>query len=78
MSCVVGCRHSSDPALPWVWCRLTATAAIRPPAWELPYALGMALKSKNKKTQKAKSNPPQNPTPQTEKQKQTNEKTTAN
>ena len=42
MSCGVGCRHSSDPALLWP----EATAPIRPLAWEPPYAAGGALKAK--------------------------------
>ena len=55
MSCGVGCRHSLDPALVWLWCRLAATAPIQPLAWELPYAIGAALKRKqqqNKQTKK--------------------------
>ena len=43
MSCGVGCRRGSDPALLWRWCRLVATALIRPLAWEPPYAAGVAL-----------------------------------
>ena len=35
-----------DTALLWLWCRLVATAPIRPLAWEPPYATGAALKSK--------------------------------
>ena len=35
-----------DPALPWLWCRLAATALIQPLAWELPNATSAALKSK--------------------------------
>ena len=42
-SCGVDCRHSSDPALLWLWRRLAATAPIRPLAWEPPYAVGAAL-----------------------------------
>ena len=38
MSCGVGCGRGSDPTLLWLWCRLTATALIRPLAWEPPYA----------------------------------------
>ena len=34
-----------DLALPWLWCRLAATALIRPRAWELPYASGAVRKS---------------------------------
>ena len=40
-----------DPALLWLWCRPVATAPIRPLAWELPHATGVALekaKDKNK------------------------------
>ena len=44
VSCGVGCRRSSDLELLWLWCRLAATALIRPPAWEPPYAVGAALK----------------------------------
>ena len=43
MSCGVGHRCGSDPALLWLWCRLVATAPIRPLAWEPPYAEGAAL-----------------------------------
>ena len=46
MSCGVGRRYGSDPALLWLWRRLAAVAPIRPLAWELPYASGVALKSK--------------------------------
>ena len=49
MSCGVGYRLDLDPALLWLWCKLVATTPIRPLAWELPYAVGMALKSKKKK-----------------------------
>ena len=52
MSCGMGCRCSSDLALLWLWHRPVATALIRPPAWELPYAMGMALKRQNKQTKK--------------------------
>ena len=43
MSCGVGRRHGSDPALLWLWRRQAATALIRPLAWEPPYAWGTAL-----------------------------------
>ena len=43
MSCGVGCRHSLDPALLWLWHRPEATAPIGPLAWEPPYAAGAAL-----------------------------------
>ena len=56
MSCGVGCRRGSDPTLLWLWCRLVATAPIRPLAWESPYAAGAAeeiakkkIKNKNKR-----------------------------
>ena len=38
-----------DPALLWLWHRLAAAVVIRPLAWELPYAIGAALKKKRKK-----------------------------
>ena len=44
MSCGVGRRHGSDPALLWLWWRPAAAAPIRPLAWEPPYAAGVALK----------------------------------
>ena len=44
MSCGVGHRHSSDPEL--LWRRVAAVALIQPLAWELPRAVGVALKSK--------------------------------
>ena len=37
-----------DPVLLWLWCRLAAVALIRLLAWELPYAMGVALKRKIK------------------------------
>ena len=53
MSCGVGCRRGSDPELLWLWCRLAATAPIRPLAWEPPYAAEaaqeMAKRQKKKK-----------------------------
>ena len=49
MSCAVGRRRSSDPALLWFWHRLAATALIRPLAWEPPYATGVALTKDRKK-----------------------------
>ena len=44
----VGCRCVSAPALLWLWCRPAAAALIQTLAWELPYVMGAALKSKNK------------------------------
>ena len=49
MSCGVGCRHSSDPALLWLWHRPVATAPIRPLAWEPLYATSAALEKTKKK-----------------------------
>ena len=52
MSCGVGCRRGSDPALLWLWRRLAATAPIGPLAGEPPYASGVAqemAKQTNKK-----------------------------
>ena len=68
MSCGVGCRRGSDPALLWLWRRLVATALIQPLAWEPPYAMGVAQeiatattttkdqKDKKKKKKKKKKN----------------------
>ena len=52
MSCGVGHRRGSDPMLLWLWCRLEATALIRPLAWELSYAVDAALKGQKKKRKK--------------------------
>ena len=46
MSCDVGSRCGSDLVMLWLWCRLAAVALIRPLAWELPYALSVALEEK--------------------------------
>ena len=46
MSCGVGHRPGSDPALLWLWRRLAATAPMAPLAWEPPYAAGVAVKDK--------------------------------
>ena len=54
MSCGVGHRHSSDPKLPWLWCRPVATALIQPLAWEPAYAVGVALKRQTNKQQQQK------------------------
>ena len=42
MSCGVGCRRGSDPALLWLWHRLSAIAPILPLAWDPPCATGAA------------------------------------
>jgi len=49
VSCGVVCRHSSDPALLWLWCRPVATAPIRPLAWKPPYAMRAAQEIAKKK-----------------------------
>ena len=54
MSHVVGRRLDLDLALLWLWCRSTAVAPIQPLAWEPPCAVGVALKSKEKKKQQKK------------------------
>ena len=52
MSCDVGHKRGSDPALLWLWRRPMAMAPIPPLAWEPPYAAVMSL-------EKAKRQPPQ-------------------
>ena len=47
VSCGVGRRCGSNPALLWLWRRLAAAALIQPLACEPPCATGEALKSKN-------------------------------
>ena len=54
MSCGVGHRHILDLALLWLCQQLTAL--IQPLAPELPYALGVALKIKQNKTNKKNKN----------------------
>ena len=49
MSCGVGRRCGLDPTLLWLWCRPAVVVPIGPLAWEYPYAVGTALKSKKKK-----------------------------
>ena len=48
VSCSVGYRCSSDLVLLWLWHK-PAVVALIPLAWELRYAVGMALKRKKKK-----------------------------
>ena len=48
MNCGIGHRHGSDPTLLWLWYRPAATAPVQPLAWELPYAVGTALKRQRK------------------------------
>jgi len=47
-SCGVGSRRGTSPELLWLWRRPVATAPILPLAWELPYAMGAALKKTEK------------------------------
>ena len=54
MSCGVGHRRSWDPELLWPWCRLVATALIRPLAWEYPYAAGAALEKAKRQKKKGR------------------------
>ena len=54
MSCSVGHRYGSDPAMLWLWRRPVTTALIRPLAWEPPYATGAALEKKKKKKKRKK------------------------
>ena len=49
MSCSVGRRLGSDPALLWLWYRLAATVLNGLLAWEPKYAAGVALKRQGKK-----------------------------
>ena len=56
MSGGVGRRHSSDLVWLWLWQRLAATALIGPLAWELPYAIGTALKRPKEKNGKNNDN----------------------
>ena len=58
MSYGVVCRRSWSPAFLWLWYRPAVTALIQPLAWELPYAAGMALKSKRKEKCGTKLNCP--------------------
>ena len=46
MGCAVGHRCSLDPMWLWLWCRPAAIGQIQALAWELPYAVGTALKDK--------------------------------
>ena len=42
----------------WLWCRPAAVVPIRPLAWELPYAVGAALKTEKIKRKKKKEEIP--------------------
>ena len=60
MSCGVGHSCGEDVMLLWLWCRLEAVAPIGSLAWEPPYALGMALKSKKEKKKERKKRKKEN------------------
>ena len=55
MSCGVGHRQGSDPALLWLWCRPAVTALIGPLAWESPYAMEAALEKAKRPKKKESS-----------------------
>ena len=55
ISCGIGHRHGLDPMLLWLWCRMAAVALIQPLAWELPYSVGAALKTKTKTNKQTKN-----------------------
>ena len=48
MSCGVGRRRGLDFALLWLWPRLVARALIQSLAWNSPYAVGAAIKTRQK------------------------------
>ena len=50
LSCSVDRRRGWDLAFLRLWCRPVATASLWPLAWEIPYAVGVALKRQNKQT----------------------------
>jgi len=52
VSCGVGGRRGSDPALLWLWCGLAAVAPVQPLAWNLAHATGVPSLPKKKKKKK--------------------------
>ena len=52
MSFGVGHRRGLDPMLLWLWCRSAALPLNLPIAWDLPYAMSMALKKEKKRQKK--------------------------
>ena len=50
-SCGIGCRRFSSLVLLWLWHKLVGVAPVQSLALELTYAVGTALKSKNKQQQ---------------------------
>ena len=55
MSCGVGRRLISDPALRWLWGRPAATAPIQLLAWKPPYASGAAQEMAKRQNQQQQS-----------------------
>ena len=55
VSCGIGHRRSLDPTLLWLY-SLAATDPILLLAWELPYAMGVALKRQKTKQNKKNKN----------------------
>ena len=52
VSCGIGHKHSSDPALLWpcgIGRQLLSSMQVGPLDWELPYAAGVALKRQKKR-----------------------------
>ena len=47
-------QQVKDPALLRLWCWLAASAAIRPLAWEPPYAASATPKRQKRKTEKTR------------------------
>ena len=45
-------QHGWDLVMLWLWCRLAATAPTWTLAWELPYAVDVALKKTKKKKER--------------------------
>ena len=58
MSCGIGRRRDSDPALLWPWHRLVVTALIQPLAWEPPCAAGGAQEMAKEKKKKDENSAP--------------------
>ena len=54
MSCGIGCRHSLDPTVLWLWCMLAASALTQPLTWEHVNVAEEILKSKTKQKKKKK------------------------
>ena len=54
MSCGVGHRIGLALVLLWLWCRLGATALVRPLTWESPYAVGAAIEKAKRQEKKEK------------------------